>query len=92
MKVSYSKLAFAEFEESVIWYEEQRSGLGREFRMSILETVKNIKATPLAGRAIRRGLRTWINQKFSYKVAYKIKDEVIIIVRIWHAARNITLP
>lgn len=89
MNVVYSEEASQDVEDAVFWFESKETGLGRRFKSSISRTINVIRIFPMAGQDIGRGLQVRLSRKFSYKIAYKVKDSTIIVVRVWHVARNI---
>lgn len=55
----------------------------------ILNSVKGLKENPEIGRPGRvRGTRELVIPKSSYIAAYRVKDQVVEILRILHAARK----
>ncbi|MEE9312861.1 MAG: type II toxin-antitoxin system RelE/ParE family toxin [Planctomycetota bacterium] len=91
MKLKLSDKASSELGDAMDWFDEQATGLGAKFRVSIGETFSYILENPMSGKNVRRGIQTRLNLKFSYKIAYKIHLDKVVIISIWHAARNITM-
>lgn len=86
--------AEAEATEAAMWYEKQRTGLGREFLDDLETTFQNLVANaaglpflessestdPLFQRASLK--------RFPYLVVFTIREEDIVVVAIAHARRK----
>jgi plasmid stabilization system protein ParE len=90
LKVRYLRPARAELGEAVERYEQQRRGLGRDFRDEVYAAVERIKAFPLAWRALGANTRRCITRRFPYSVVYALEGDEIIVVAIAHHRREPT--
>ncbi len=91
MKARYLRPARRELREAIEYYEQQRPGLGREFRDEVYATVDRIKALPAAWRPISPNTRRCPTKQFPYEVIYAVeRDElvIIVIIAIAHAHRD----
>jgi plasmid stabilization system protein ParE len=78
-----------EFENAVVWYNEQRPDLGYRFEMEVHETFQRILSNPEAFRAVSRKIRCARVGIFKkYSVYFQIEPNFIAIVSIFHGARN----
>lgn len=74
--------------EAHAWYEEQQIGLGDELAADIAEAFERIQRSPEAFPIYYRGLRRMLTLRFPYKVFYAVEGELVIIMRMLHAARD----
>ena len=78
-----------EFAAAVLWYEEQRPGLGSEFFDAIVETTSLIQVHPEIGTPSHdHRTRRVLVQRFPYQVVYRVTGDEIIIVAIAHLKRR----
>ncbi len=89
LPVIFKAAARLEFEEAIVWYEKQREGLGREFKLEVKIALKQALDNPgrfpmVRGRAQRIRLRRF--QK--YAIYFAIKDGVFAVLSVFHASRN----
>lgn len=91
LPVVFKPAARLEFEEAVAWYEEQRPGLGEEFKLEVKSALKRALANPgffqkMRGRAQRIRLRRFK----SYAIYFAVKDNAFAVLPVFHGARNPT--
>ncbi len=80
--------AAKEFEDAVVYLEEEEPGLGVRFRAELAAHVEWIVQNPTIPR-LRDGAYRRVNlQVFPYYVAYLIKNETIWILAIAHGHRR----
>ena len=82
--------ALAELAEAVRFYEQQRSGLGRELLDEVAHTLELIEAHPEIGGALRRDGKTrgLLMTQFPFRVIYHLTDAAIEIVALAHTSRR----
>jgi toxin ParE1/3/4 len=78
---------------AVAWYEEKRSGLGREFFAEIQRTLELIErhpslATPVPRVPVERGVRRLPLRRFPYAIVYREREFEIQIVAFAHHSRK----
>ena len=88
MTLEFTSAALADAESAVLWYEEQRSGLGSEFREALLATVSAILEFPAAYPVIHRQTRRARLRRFPYSLFYRDSEGSITVVACFHARRN----
>jgi plasmid stabilization system protein ParE len=80
--------AQADIEQAVIWYEDQRPGLGELFSGELFELIFRIAEAPLqfpsSGRSLKRGLL----HRFPYAVYFLVEVDQTVIVAVLHQRRN----
>ncbi len=87
-------MAEIDLAESVEWYAVRKPGLEVEFIMEVDSTFQRIVANPLAFAEKYKRKNTWIRaaplDRFPFMVLfiYNIQEELIIIIAVWHTARN----
>jgi toxin ParE1/3/4 len=78
---------------AVAWYEQKRSGLGREFFAEIQRTLALIErhpglATPVPRVPAERGVRRLPLRRFPYAIVYREQAVEIQIIAIAHHKRK----
>lgn len=86
--VAFIPAAAAEFEEAVAWYENERRGLGIQFKEAVLNTIESIQRHPLAFPRIYRRLRRARVKRFPYSTMYTIEPLSIRVIAVFHARRD----
>lgn len=83
------RAASEEFAAAIIWYEEQRPGLGGEFFDAVVHATSLIQEQPEIGTPSRdRRTRRVLVQRFPYQVVYRLVVDEIVIVAIAHSKRR----
>ena len=78
-----------EFAAAVLWYEQQRPGLGGEFFDAIVESTSLIQNNPESGTpSYDRRTRRVVVQRFPYQVVYRVLADEIVIVAVAHSKRR----
>jgi toxin ParE1/3/4 len=80
--------AEADLREARDWYEEQRSGLGKQFVAEIARTIRFLAQNPEVYPEYYRGFRRALTGRFPYKLFYRLELGRIIVFRILHARRD----
>jgi len=92
MSYSYSfrEEATREFAEAYIWYEEQKEGLGKTFKASILAKLNQVVNNPLHYAKSYKNFHQALANKFSFLIVYTIdeKDKHVTVIAIFHTSRN----
>lgn len=81
--------AQVDLNEIILWYEEQKQGLGLEFIYAFEDALNKIIRNPFYASFIEADARGASLKKFPYQVIYRIADtKVIRIIAIVHQHRN----
>ncbi len=81
--------AEAEAGEAALWYEGERSGLGRTFLDRIEHTLDDITENPLRFPVIYRDIRRAMVRRFPFGLYFRIRPNSIVrVVAILHLARD----
>jgi len=77
-----------EINEAEEWYDEQRPGLGRQFRATLTGHLDTIVAAPLAYAVEYREVRSAPMQRFPYVVYYRVESDRIVVIAVLHGRRD----
>jgi plasmid stabilization system protein ParE len=88
MKVIFRPEAEDELIEAIDWYEARSPGLGAELLRCVDACVERIIRQPESYPIVHRGTRMGIVRRFPYLVLYRISDEVISIIAVFHTKRD----
>ena len=80
--------AAEEAAEAFDWYEIQQPGLGNEFYRELSRCLEFIAENPLLPRVAYRGLRKRKLERFPYLVIYRVTNEEITVVSVFHGSQN----
>lgn len=86
--LSVSPDAEKDISEAAKWYEEQKSGLGQEFMLSLDAIMQSIIRNPLQFPVIYKEFRRALLYRFPFAVFYIIEGKTIIILAVLHQFRN----
>ena len=75
-------------EEAALWYEKQHKGLGIEFIQAIDEGILSIQNNPHKFTVLRKDFRRVVLRRFPFGIFYKIDNDVIVVVAVWHFKRK----
>jgi plasmid stabilization system protein ParE len=73
---------------SILWYEEQRSGLGRSFLVDLEGCFSHIRKNPEIFAEQYKELRRGLLSRFPFGVYYQIADERVFILAVLHTSRS----
>jgi plasmid stabilization system protein ParE len=74
--------------EAYRWYENQRSGLGREFRQALDQAINTIREKPKSFPVVHRDTRRALLKRFPYMIFYRVYADVISVVAVMHGKRD----
>jgi toxin ParE1/3/4 len=70
------------------WYEEQRSGLGDEFALELMESMDRIIDTPQLYSDLYCGIRRALLRKFPFGIYYLLNEGNITVLSVLHLAMD----
>lgn len=70
------------------WYDGQRPGLGDDFLLCVEQALDLIQRIPSLHGKVHQDLRLALVRRFPYAVVYRIDDDQITIVAVYHTRRN----
>jgi plasmid stabilization system protein ParE len=86
--LKFRAAASADVEEAYAWYEEQREGLGDEFRAAIDVAVDLISNNPKLWAVVHRDMRRILLRRFPYGLFYRIVGDELVVVACAHVRRH----
>src|SRR5688572_22709836 len=70
------------------WYEERRTGLGREFLQSVSDSIARIQENPLGHAQTYKNVRQTLIKRFPYVVCYTFDGNSIFVLAVLHGHRD----
>jgi plasmid stabilization system protein ParE len=70
------------------WYEQQRSGLGREFLEFVEEVLKRLSEMPESRAVDHRNARLALVKRFPYVVCYLVDDDAVYAMAVFLGHRD----
>ena len=80
--------ARADLLDTFYWYQEQREGLGFDFKLCVDQVFSSIQRNPLIHKTVYQGIRRAVTKRFPFGIFYIVKQEVIIVLAVLHARRD----
>lgn len=90
-QIVFRKQARLEFDEAGDWYEKERPGLGVEFLAEVHLLIQRIATTPELFPILYRDVRKAVARRFPYCIYFRERDQKIIVLAVFHSARNPTV-
>lgn len=87
MKRWYHTSARRELNEAVLWYEEQKPGLGSQFFAAVQETIAHIAENPRRFPLVYRDLRQAPVPRFPYLIFFMTQPGRLQIFAVFHTSR-----
>ena len=88
LTIDYRRNARAEYSDAVLWYEEQKSGLGIEFESEVEKVLAVISKSPNRYPIAKKDVREAIVHRFPYSVYYRQRLGRIVVLSVFHQARD----
>jgi plasmid stabilization system protein ParE len=83
------RIAHKEFDDSIAYYEKERTGLGHEFRAVIDQHFQRISDHPEWFPKIRGEVRrAVILRRFPFVIHFLIESKQIVILSVFHTSRE----
>lgn len=86
--VRFQPEAIAELEDAHAWYEGRRPGLGFEFAGCVEAVIEAASRNPELYPFVHGDVRRGITRRFPYSVLYAVRDDVIVVVAVYHTSRD----
>ncbi|HEY8928249.1 MAG TPA: type II toxin-antitoxin system RelE/ParE family toxin [Mucilaginibacter sp.] len=82
--------AVIDFSDAYAWYEEQKEGLGGEFRAEVFRKLQLICNNPLHYKKSYKNFHEALTDRFPFLIVYTIDvtSSKIIVMAIFHTSRN----
>ena len=78
-----------EMKEAFRWYEGRREGLGDDFTTEVEDALERLLLAPTSYGIVFHGMRRMAVKRFPYGVYYLVRDELVLIVAVFHSRRNL---
>ncbi|WP_228614603.1 type II toxin-antitoxin system RelE/ParE family toxin [Alkalimonas sp.] len=88
MRVKFIAPARREFLQEVLYYNEQKPGLGAAFVLDIEEATVRAVTFPEAGSPAPMNTKRVFAQKFPFSVVYRPDNEGIVVFAVAHHSRK----
>lgn len=88
MNLRFHPDAESEFYDAIVWYEQQRKGLGSEFFLCVDEAIERIRKNPGLYPTVYKKVHRCVIHRFPFAVFYKIENEEINILSVFHSRRD----
>lgn len=88
LPIVFRRVARAEMDEAIAWYEYQRDGLGLEFATEIDRHLQRIADNPKQFSKTRGEIRRAILQRFPYTIHFLDETNRVVVLAVFHAKRN----
>ena len=89
LAVIFKPAARLEFEEAVAWYEGERPGLGRVFKLEVKLALKRAVASPGHLQRVRgRAQKIRLLRFKKYASYFAVKNDAFAVLSVFHASRN----
>ena len=90
MKVTFLKIAAAEFDDAVTYYESEQPGLGARFHSEVSRSLKRIMDFPSAYQTFSPRTRRCLIAKFPYGIIYRYEpaNGEVLVVAVAHLHRR----
>jgi plasmid stabilization system protein ParE len=70
------------------WYEERKTGLGKDFLLEIDACISSIQRHPHPYPVKHKAIRRALIRRFPYGIFYLIEENAIVIFAVFHAKRD----
>ena len=87
----FRQQARREFDAAGDWYERERSGLGEAFLAEVDQALRKIAGNPDSFPEVLKGVRKAVVRRFPYCLYFRVRGETIIVLAVFHSARNPTV-
>ena len=74
--------------EAKAWYDGHRPGMGDDFLLCVEEIFESICRTPGLHAEVFQGLRLALVRRFPYGVVYRLDEDRITVVAVYHTRRD----
>ena len=86
--VTIRPLAEQDLAEAEDWYQEQRDGLGTEFRMAVDLAISRLVNNPLAFPTVHQSVRRAVVKRFPYLLYFAVRGTSVTLLACLHSSRS----
>lgn len=87
-KVELLEPAHADLDYAVCWYEKKKRELAERFSSEVDKSIQKIIENPSHFGFFKDDYRRILLPTFPYKIVFKVENNVVIIIAIFHTSRN----
>jgi plasmid stabilization system protein ParE len=87
-RLIFSPQAGADIKSIYRWYESQRPGLGREFKLAVEAATSRIRRAPQSFRIASNPFHRALVRRFPFEVFYEFDDERVVIHLVFHTSQD----
>ncbi|WP_158855837.1 type II toxin-antitoxin system RelE/ParE family toxin [Lunatibacter salilacus] len=91
MRLEFSEEARLDIQETIDWYDSRKMGLGKEFLLSLDETINNLQNNPFQYPYQHNEVRRILLKRFPYQVMFVVANQNIGVLGVIHTSRNPTI-
>jgi plasmid stabilization system protein ParE len=88
LPVVFRPIAKEEMNESIEWYETQRTGLGSEFASEVETFLARMARSPEQFGRIRGPIRRAVLRRFPFIIHFLDEPNRIVVLAVFHGKRN----
>ena len=89
MILEYHPLTVSDLNNAISYYNQQRAGLGEEFRSEIHAAIETIRTNPFRFSVVEQDIRRCFVRRFPYGILFRIiNDEKVRVLIIRHHRRR----
>jgi plasmid stabilization system protein ParE len=88
LDIRFTEAAEADLSEARDWYETESPDLSRRFLIEVRKQLDRIAENHQQFPLLRRGARRAHVRNFPYGIIFRVVDDIIYIVAIFHFSRN----
>ena len=81
-RASFHELAEFELNDAIVYFENEREGLGLRFLSTVQDAVTHIQQHPHASPVILQDIRCKVLRRFPYNIIFSIKPDRIRILAL----------
>lgn len=70
------------------WYQDQRTGLGLDFKLCVDEVLSKLQKHPKSYNKVYKDIRRVVTQRFPFGVFYLVENNKVIVLAVMHARRD----
>ncbi len=70
------------------WYQEQRPGLGHDFKLCVDEVISKLRKRPSIYKKIHLDIRRAVIKRFPFGVFYIEENNTVTVLAVLHARRD----
>jgi plasmid stabilization system protein ParE len=80
--------AEADLVDAKSWYDDVRPGLGDEFLRDVEDVLGGIRRMPELYGKVFQNLRLVLLRRFPYVVVYRVDEDQITVIAVYHTSRD----